>query len=445
MTNIPPPAASDTATHPAATAPRRSRMRIRMVVLVFVTVVINYMDRSNLAVLAPVLTKDLELTSVQMGLLFSAFGWTYVLFQLPGGWLVDRMAPRVLYPIMMGAWSLVTCAQGFMNGFAGLFGMRLGMGVLEAPSFPTNAKVVTAWFPESERARAISFYTSGQFVGLAFVTPLLAYVQATWGWRAVFILTGLVGVVFSVIWYVMYRDPEDEGAASQEEIDYIRGGGGIAGRSRHGAKARGSWADFRIVLGNKSLWGVFLGHTCTTATLWFFLTWFPTYLVQYRHMGFIKMGFWSMVPFIAAFFGVLLSGQLSDRLVRRGMELGVARKTPVICGLFLSMSIVGANFVESEAMVMFFMTLAFFGNGLSSIGWSFVSALAPPNMIGVTGGMYNFIGNSSSIFVPIVIGILVKDGSFKPALVFISCCAMVGCLSYLFIVRNVKRIEVGTK
>src|SRR6185295_5161818 len=192
----------------------------------------------------------------------------------------------------------------------------------------------------------------------------------------------------------------------------------------------------------RSLWGVFIGHTCVTTTLWFFLTWFPTYLVEYRKMGFIKMGFWASVPFIAAFVGVLLSGVFSDFLVRRGASLGTARKTPVICGLLLSMSIVGANFVEGESSVMVFMTLAFFGNGLASIGWTFVSALSPANMIGSTGGIYNFIGNSSAIFVPIVIGVLVRGGSFEPALVFVGACALVGVLAYGFLVRDVQRIAV---
>ena len=445
MNKVTLPADTDHATSVTGTPAPKSRVRIGMLILIFVAVVINYMDRSNLAVLAPMISKDLNLGPVEMGLIFSAFGWTYVACQLPGGWIVDKVAPRILYPIMMGAWSIVTCAQGLMHGFAGMFGMRLGMGALEAPSFPTNAKVVTAWFPERERARAIGFYTSGQFVGLAFVTPALAFFQATLGWRAVFMITGLAGVVYSVVWYAFYRDPHEHAGADQTELDYIRQGGGIAARTAAVANLRPSWAQLKAILTSRNLWGVFIGHTCVTTTLWFFLTWFPTYLVEYRQMAFIKMGLWSAVPFIAAFVGVLLSGFFSDQLVRRGASIGTARKTPVICGLFLSMSIVGANYVEHESLIMLFMTLAFFGNGLSSIGWTFVSALAPANMIGVTGGMYNFIGNSSAIFVPIIIGFLARGGSFEPALLFVSACALIGLLSYLFLVRDLTRILVVQK
>jgi ACS family D-galactonate transporter-like MFS transporter len=402
------------------------------------------MDRSNLALLAPLVSKDLGLSSVQMGLLFSAFGWAYVAGQLPGGWIVDTFPPRVLYPIMMGAWSLVTCAQAIAGSFASLCGLRLGMGLLEAPSFPTNAKVVTAWFPEQERARAIGFYVSGQFVGLAFVAPVLAYTQTLVGWRGAFLATGAIGLIFSVVWYLVYRDPADCPSANAAELEHIRQGGGTVGAPAKKSGPTWTWAQLRVVLGTRSLWGVFLGHTCVTATLWFFLTWFPSYLVDYRKMGFIKMGIWTSVPFIAAFVGVILSGTLSDFLVRRGASLATARKTPVVSGLILSMSIVGANYVEREGLVMLFMTVAFFGNGLASIGWSFVSALAPANLIGTTGALYNFIGNSSAIFVPIVIGWLVRGGSFEPALIFIGACALVGAFAYGVMVRDVKRIEVGS-
>ena len=139
--------------------------------LLFVSVVINYLDRANLSIAAPLLGKDLAIDSVKMGLVFSAFGWSYVFCQVPGGWLVDRVHPRTLYAILIALWSVATALLGFSAGLAMLFALRLAIGALEAPSFPINNRVVTTWFPERERATAIGFYTSGQFVGLAFLTP----------------------------------------------------------------------------------------------------------------------------------------------------------------------------------------------------------------------------------------------------------------------------------
>jgi ACS family D-galactonate transporter-like MFS transporter len=159
-------------------------------------------------------------------------------------------------------------------------------------------------------------------------------------------------------------------------------------------------------------------------------------------MAFIKAGFLGSLPFLAAFVGVLLSGFLSDFLVRRGFSPGTARKTPIILGLLLSVSIIGANYVETPGLIIFFLTMAFFGNGLASITWVFVSVLAPSEILGLTGGVFNFFGNLSSIFVPLIIGFLVKGGNFAPALVFIGVLALVGALSYILFVGKVERLEL---
>ena len=187
-------------------------------------------------------------------------------------------------------------------------------------------------------------------------------------------------------------------------------------------------------MSQRKLWGVYLGQFCLTSTLWFFLTWFPTYLVKYRGMDFIKSGFLASVPFLAAFIGVLCSGVLSDFLIRRGATVGLARKLPIILGLLISTSMIGANFTDSTPWVIFFLAVAFFGNGLASITWSLVSALAPVRLLGLTGGVFNFVGNLSSICTPIVIGLLVSKDSFAPAIVYVSSLALLGALSYILLV-----------
>ncbi|MCW3091102.1 MAG: dgoT, partial [Ferruginibacter sp.] len=162
-------------------------------------------------------------------------------------------------------------------------------------------------------------------------------------------------------------------------------------------------------------------------------------------LDFLKSGFLASVPFLAAFTGVLLSGFLSDYLIKRGVSVNVARKTPIIVGLILSISIIGANYVDSTSLIILFMTIAFFGNGLAAISWIFVSTLAPKHLIGLTGGVFNFIGNLSSVVVPIVIGLLISGGNFAPALIFVGVLACVGACSYIFLVGKVERIEVKDK
>lgn len=255
-----------------------SRKRFFIMVLLFITVVINYLDRSNLSIAAPALTTDLGLDPVHVGLIFSAFGWTYAAMQIPGGWLVDRVPPRILYSVALLLWSVATVMLGFAASFIALFVLRMAVGALEAPAYPINSRVVTTWFPERERATAIGFYTSGQFVGLAFLTPVLAWLQHHWGWHMVFVSTGAVGIAWAAIWYAVYREPRDFKGVNQAEIDLIAEGGGLVDIQSQTAKRKAafSWLDLGIVLTKRKLWGIYLGQFCLNSTLWFFLTWFPT-------------------------------------------------------------------------------------------------------------------------------------------------------------------------
>ncbi|WP_313623496.1 MFS transporter [Achromobacter sp.] len=433
-----------TATHAAVQSGQRpTRSRYLIMVMLFITVVINYLDRSNLSIAAPALKDEFGLDTVHEGLILSAFGWTYAAMQIPGGWLVDRVSPRVLYAAALILWSAATFFMGFAGSFVILFVLRLAVGALEAPAYPINNRVVTTWFPERERATAIGFYTSGQFVGLAFLTPVLAWLQHHYGWHMVFVSTGLLGIIWGVLWFMIYREPRQFKGANAAEIELIQQGGGVVDldtRVRE-KKAPFNWNDLGLVMSKRKLWGVYLGQFCLTSTLWFFLTWFPTYLVKYRGMDFIKSGFLASVPFLAAFIGVLCSGVLSDFLIRRGATVGVARKLPIILGLLISTSMIGANFTDSTPWVIFFLAVAFFGNGLASITWSLVSTLAPVRLLGLTGGVFNFVGNLSSICTPIVIGFLVSKDSFAPAIVYVSSLALLGALSYILLVGKVERIE----
>ncbi|HEY0110600.1 MAG TPA: MFS transporter, partial [Fibrella sp.] len=258
---------------------KRTRMRFGMLGLVFMNVVINYLDRSNLSVAAGALSKELELSSVQLGFIFSAFGWTYAFLQIPGGLVADRFGPRILYTFCVITWSLATVFQGFARGFASLFALRLATGAFEAPSYPINNRIVTSWFPDHERASAIAMYVSGQFIGLAVLTPLLVTLQVYVGWKGLFITTGIIGLVWGVIWYLLYRDPLDHPRVNEAELAYIEEGGGILRRAQPDAArpdtsktAVWQWANLRQVLSSRTLWGVYIGQFAVNSMLWFFLT-----------------------------------------------------------------------------------------------------------------------------------------------------------------------------
>jgi ACS family D-galactonate transporter-like MFS transporter len=174
--------------------------------------------------------------------------------------------------------------------------------------------------------------------------------------------------------------------------------------------------------------------------LWFFLTWFPTYLVQYRGIGFQQAGWLASLPFLGAFAGVICSGLSSDFLLRRGLSLSFARKAPIVAGLLLSTTIMGANYTRTAGWTITFMGVGFFGNGLASITWSLVSAVAPKTMIGLTGGVFNFMGNMASVTVPLIIGALVRGGKFSLGLTYVSVLALVGALAYILMVGKIERL-----
>jgi len=422
----------------------RTRVRYGILALLFFGVVINYLDRANLALALPVMGVDLHLSTVQKGLVLSAFGWSYVLMQIPGGLIIDRFGPRLTFAVSLGTWSIVTMLQALARSAAVLIGLRVVLGITEAPAFPLNSRVVGTWFPSRERGFAIGVYTAGEFGGLAILTPVLAYILTNWGWPFMFAICGAIGILYAVLWYLAYRDPRQSRRVNEAEINYIREGGGLAETV---AASRGfAWSDVFELLSHRQLWGIYIGQFAVGVTLWFFLTWFPSYLVQARHLSILHAGFYASIPYISAMLGVLFGGVFSDGLIRRGVSVGVARKTPVILGLLGASTIMLANFAADINVVIAIMAVAFFCQGMSNMSWTLVTEMAPRELQGLTGGVFNFFANVPSIVTPLVIGfILAATNSFNGALIFITVVDLIGVLSYIFIIGRVYRIELESK
>ncbi|WP_321845514.1 MFS transporter [Paraburkholderia bannensis] len=437
---------------PAEGALRRSKARYRILGLLAVGTMINYLDRTVLGIAAPQLTKELGINAALMGLVFSAFSWSYVVAQIPGGVFLDRFGSKLTYFLSMTLWSLCTLVQGFVGSVGALFACRLGLGAAESPCFPTNSRVVATWFPQHERAFATGTYTVGEYIGLAFFSPFLFALMGAYGWRSLFYVVGGVGIVFGFVWWAFYREPHDHPAANRAELDYIEAGGGLAKHERKveaaqqdGKPAKGGF-DWRMagqLLRKRQLAGICLGQFAGNSTLVFFLTWFPTYLATERHMGWLKIGFFAIMPFIAASIGVMFGGTFSDWMLRRGVSANVARKLPIIAGLLLASSIILANFVESNVAVIAILSVAFFAQGMAALGWTLVSDIAPAGMLGLTGGIFNLAANLAGIITPLVVGMIVgATGSFVWALAFIGTIALIGAASYIFVVGDIKRIEL---
>ena len=420
-------------------AAKPTRARLFILALITVGTMINYLDRTVISVAAPLLTKELGLSAALMGIAFSAFSWTYAAAQIPGGILLDRFGVRVTYYWTVTLWSLCTVLQGMASGLGTLVGARLALGIAEAPAYPCNSRILSMWFPQAERARATGVYSVGQYFGLAFLSPLLFWIAGTFGWRALFIMVGIIGVLFGLVWWKAYRDPSQSGRVNAQELRYIERGGGLSGTTR---ATRFEWRHIRFLLSKRQILGASIGQFAGNSTLVFFLTWFPTYLATERQMAWLKVGFFAVLPFIAASVGVVVGGVVSDWLLRRTGSANIARKLPIISGLVLASTIVAANFLESDALVIAVMSLAFFGQGMVNLGWTLITDVAPKQLIGLTGGVFNLCANLAGIVTPLVVGFVVAStGSFEWALGFIAVVALIGALSYIFLLGDVKRVE----
>jgi ACS family D-galactonate transporter-like MFS transporter len=408
--------------------------------LISIGTMLNYLDRAVLGVAAPSMTQELGLDAVVMGIVFSAFSWTYAAAQIPGGAFLDRVGARLAYFWSVSIWSLFTLLQGFATGLASLLTFRLGLGVAEAPCFPSNSRILSTWFPQHERARATGVYSIGQYFGLAFLSPVLFFVVQTMGWRALFVIAGLAGIVFAGIWLRLYREPHESRSVNQAELDYIEAGGGLGYK---GPATPFAWRNIGKLLRHRQILGASIGQFAGNSTLVFFLTWFPTYLATERQMEFLKVGFYAVLPFIAASIGVLSGGWISDMIIKKTGSATLGRKLPILTGLLLASTIVGANFVDSNELVIAILSVAFFGQGMVNLGWTLITDVAPKNLIGLTGGVFNLCANLAGIVTPIVIGIIVgSTGSFFGALAYIGVIAAIGALSYIFVVGEVRRVEV---
>jgi MFS transporter, ACS family, D-galactonate transporter len=249
---------------------RPTRVRFFILALIASCTMINYLDRTVLSIAAPSLSKELRLDPAILGIVFSAFSWTYATAQIPGGILLDRFGTKLIYFIAVTFWSLCTLLQSAVTGLYSLLFLRLGLGVFEAPCFPANGRIVAVWFPQAERARATSVYTVGEYVGLAFLSPILFWIVAEFGWRALFIVVGGIGMLFGLAWWFGYREPSHSRRVNSAELSHIAAGGGLA--PAKAGSAAFSWQLIGKLLTKRQMWGACLGQFGGNSTLVFFLT-----------------------------------------------------------------------------------------------------------------------------------------------------------------------------
>lgn len=434
-----------------ATIERPTRIRWRIIALIFVITAINYADRATFSIAGSAASGELGLSSVQTGYILSAFAWAYALAQIPGGALLDRFGTKRIYASAILLWSGMTAMQGFVGWVPGLtavatlFILRFLVGLCEAPSFPGNARLVAAWFPGPERGTASAIFNSAQYFSLVAFAPLMGWLVHEHGWRSVFFVMGTLGILAALAFMAFIHAPNRHPSINAAELAEIEAGGGLVNMedAPRSATSTFTWPNVRSLLANRMMLGIYLGQYCINVLTYFFVTWFPIYLVKERGLNILEAGFAAAAPALCGFVGGLFGGWLSDRILKRSGNLDLARKGPLVIGMALATLIIACVWVDAEWLIVTLMSLAFFGKGVASLGWAVMADVAPKQLAGLSGGVFNMFGNIAGIVTPIVVGYIVAaTGSFDLALVFVGAHCLLTIFAFLVIVGPIRRLEL---
>jgi sugar phosphate permease len=411
----------------------RSYVRWVVLLLLCLMYLITYLDRVSLANTATMISKEYGFSKVTMGVIFSAFIWSYALFQVPGGWLGDRFGPRRVLSVIMAYRTVIAILTTGALGFASFWGIRFALGVGEAGAFPTATRAMQMWFPRDERGFVQGVSHAASRLGAAVGPPIAVAIMLHYGWRSVFYVIGALSLLWSILYLVMYRNmPEETSLVSRGELARIRGldEKGEIKKANIQKRPKVPWS---ILLKHGNMWAVMCAYATYIYSLWFFLSWLPSYLVEYRHFTVIKTGLFASMPLMAGVIGDAFGGWLTDKLLLKTNNLKFARRSVAIvamlgCGtstLFAAMSASPFTAVYCLTVAMFFLEM--------TIG----PAWAVPMDIGgefsgTVSGMMNMGGQFVGALSPTIFGYLVSRGSWVAPFVVSAGLLFVGAAIWAF-------------
>jgi ACS family D-galactonate transporter-like MFS transporter len=403
----------------AAVESKLTSVQTRVLILLAISICINYIDRTTLSVAAPRLSTELDLDPKQMGWLLSYFSWTYALCQIPAGWLVDRYDVRWVFGAGFLLWSGATFATGFSSGVGMLLACRLVLGMGESVAYPSYSKILAGSFPQTHRGTANALIDMASKIGPALGIYLGGLLVVSYGWRALFISIGVVSLLWLIPWAVW--GPKDRALAIS-----------------HSAAAPG----ILEILSKREAWGTFFGLFGANYIWYFLLLWLPSYLVQQRHFSETMMAKLGSLPFLAIAFSSMVSGVASDRLIAHGADTSRVRKFFISTGLFMGCLVLPAALVENRLVCVALLVAASLCYGMCSSNiWAITQTLAGPAASGKWTGLQNAFGNLAGVVAPALTGWIVKEThSFVLAFVATAVAASIGGLSFLFVIPKVEPI-----
>lgn len=409
--------------------------RVLVYMLLFLMTAISYLDRVNLSVAAGPIAKELDLSPVQLGWLFSGFLWTYIVFLVPAGRLVDRLGYRWIGALSVTVWSLATASTGMVTGAAGLAASRFVLGTGEAAAWPVGIRAVRSWAPRSEYGVAVAAISLGQSAGGAFGALLVGWLVQDFGWRTSFAVTGMLGLAWAVAWLVLVRDPAATRWLGDAEREVIL-------RNRdHAAQLTGTQAGSGLasLLASRALWGTMLGQGCLVYAYYMLLTWLPSYLQRQRGIAVFGSGEYTAIIYGSAVIGSLLLGRLTDRVFSPEALRCGARRHAVVLSVLPALLMVSTPWLPSTAWLVSVLAISvtFLANAISLNAALCNDLVRQPADCGTAIALFTSGANIIAVTAPIVTGYLVgASGSFDTAFLLTGTILAVGAVILLVVVRG---------
>ena len=384
--------------------------------LLFAAGLVNFLDRSSLSIANTTIRAEMHLSGTQMGWLLSAFSLAYGFAQLPLIGLLDRAGTRVVLGGGLTLWSVAQLLTGFVRGLPSFFVLRVLLGAGEAPFYPSGIRCTREWFSSATRARATAIMSSSQTIGLAIAPPVLTWMMLRLGWRSMFIALGAAGLVAAMAWIAFHRERRDT-AFSEDEPERTE-------------RPEAAW---RLLIRQRTVWGMMLGWSGINYTVWLFLAWLPGYLQEQRHLSIAKSGWVAALPFIGGALGMLSSGIVSDARAGAGTPLTRVHRSHLVIGMIASAASTyfvaySSSTVQAVAGISLALVCIHFAG---TSGWGYVQAVCPLSYVASLGALQNFASFMVASAAPVVTGwLLDRTHSFSLALGVCSAVTLLGALSY---------------
>lgn len=401
--------------------------------------IVNYLDRSALSIANTSIQKDMMISPSQMGILLSAFSLAYAFAQLPLGMVIDRLGTKIALGASLIAWSVAQSMSGLVTSFGGFFGLRVLLGIGEAPMFPSAAKALSEWFDAEERGTPTGIVWSSTCVGPCLAPPVLTLFMVNFGWRGMFIITGIIGLVLGLCWFAFYKSKAQYLAQLEAsgELPPALKKPPVATVESPAPKAS-FFADWLDLFKHRSTWGAVLGFMGVIYMLWLHLTWLPGYFQREHGLDLYQTAWVVSLAYLFGAFGTILAGRVCDAMVKRGMGILGGRKFTVISGLLMAAAFtVPLSFVSGLTGCIILLCLALFSiNMASASAWMIVNTIVDTRRVASFGSIQNFGGYIAGSVAPIVTGFSIQySGSFSTAFMISAVVAVCSALAYFLLLK----------